>query len=107
MARTQQLNRWLPTNSVQWRSIRAQVLKEEPHCRLCLTQGKRVLGNEVDHIDGQAATLHDNRRSNLQTLCKPCHSSKTMRESNRQAGRRTSVGCDVNGHPIGGGDVSR
>jgi len=30
--------------------MRAQVLAEEPCCRLCLAQGKRVKASEVDHI---------------------------------------------------------
>jgi 5-methylcytosine-specific restriction endonuclease McrA len=97
--RKYQRNRFWPTNSKRWRSIRAQVLAEQPHCEECLRNGKRTVGNQVDHIDGQASKAEDYRRSNLQTLCEPCHSSKTMREQNRERGYRLTVGCDADGFP--------
>jgi 5-methylcytosine-specific restriction protein A len=34
--------------------------------------------NEVDHVDGDS---HNNAPSNLQSLCKPCHSAKTVNEN--------------------------
>jgi 5-methylcytosine-specific restriction protein A len=34
--------------------------------------------NEVDHVDGDS---FNNAPSNLQSLCKPCHSAKTVKEN--------------------------
>ena len=58
-----------------WRKLRLIVLNRDLYrCAHC---GRK--GNEVDHIkakrDGGEDTL-----DNLQTLCKPCHSKKTMDE---------------------------
>lgn len=58
---------------------RAQVLAEEPCCRLCLTQGKQVKAAEVDHIVPLARGGSD-ERSNKQALCKPCHATKSKAE---------------------------
>ncbi len=63
-----------------WRKVRVMVLNEEPLCRECLKEGKTTPANEVDHIDGDARNLS---RENLQPLCKPCHSRKTVREQGR------------------------
>lgn len=95
-----QRNRFWPTNSKRWREMRRQVLAQEPYCRECLRLGRRTIASEVDHIDGRASRPEDYRRENLQPLCEPCHSSKTMREQNASRGFRVAIGCDVNGnHP--------
>ncbi len=59
--------------------MRAQVLLEEPYCRACLKQGKRVRATVVDHIKALAAG-GDNSRGNQQGLCDSCHDSKSARE---------------------------
>ena len=65
--------------SSYWRRLRAQVLQQEPLCRLCLNAHPRRLrpAEEVDHIvdvrDGGS-----DQRSNLQALCRRCHSRKTI-----------------------------
>lgn len=68
----------LPTNSAAWRRIRAVVLAREPLCRCCAAQGRVRAATEVDHIDGDDANSAD---SNLQPLCRSCHSAKTAREN--------------------------
>ena len=55
------------------------MLAEEPFCRLCLIQGKRVQATEVDHIKALAAGGSE-ARPNRQALCKPCHEAKSKAE---------------------------
>ena len=56
-------------------------LADEPLCRECSRLGKLTPAAEVDHIvrisDG-GARLDD---ANLQSLCKSCHSRKTLAEN--------------------------
>jgi 5-methylcytosine-specific restriction protein A len=59
-----------------WQRLRLVVLREEPVCRKC----QRALSREVDHIVPIAAGGERLERSNLQGLCKPCHSRKTATE---------------------------
>ena len=64
-----------------WSKTRRLVLTREPLCRTCRGAGRTTVATEVDHIvplkagGGTGANL-----SNLQPLCKPCHSSKTIAE---------------------------
>lgn len=59
----------------KWRKLRGLVLHRNPLCKSCGAPAK-----EVDHIiplkDGGT-----NQMSNLQALCKSCHSRKTGREN--------------------------
>ena len=52
---------------------------EEPLCRHCLRDGRVVAATLVDHII-PLSEAPDLRlvRSNLQSLCSRCHSSKTQ-----------------------------
>lgn len=61
----------------RWRKIRAQVLREELPCRMCLDVGRTTAATEVDHIDGNP---WNRARENLRPLCKSCHSSRTARD---------------------------
>ncbi|WP_313465651.1 HNH endonuclease signature motif containing protein [Stenotrophomonas sp.] len=76
--RRRQTRRALPTNSARWRRIREAVLAREPLCRACAMLGKVCAATEVDHIDGDSG---NNADTNLQPLCRPCHSGKTAREN--------------------------
>jgi len=71
-------HRWYGTEA--WQRLRADVLRNEPFCRSCRAQGRKVLTAEIDHIlkhDGDPGLFWD--PSNLQGLCKPCHTAKTAR----------------------------
>lgn len=89
--REREAKRWLPTNSEAWRRLRKFILAREPLCRMC---GQPA--TDVDHVNGRADRAEDNAHSNLQALCKPCHSRKTGHE---RAGTALK-GCDVDGTPL-------
>jgi len=55
--------------------IRAQVLREEPLCRMCLAKGRTTASEEVDHIIPLEDDGTDDRE-NLQGLCADCHKVK-------------------------------
>jgi 5-methylcytosine-specific restriction endonuclease McrA len=66
----------------RWRKLRARKLAEDPLCEHCLVKDMVTAASEVDHIirhQGQSDPLFW-LWSNLQSLCKPCHSRKTMVE---------------------------
>lgn len=67
---------------------RAEVIAEEPFCRECLKQGKRVATDIVDHIVPLAWGGSDDRE-NKQGLCDPCHDEKSKRER-AEAGQRST-----------------
>jgi 5-methylcytosine-specific restriction enzyme A len=74
-----QRRRALPTNSTTWRAIRNAQLDKEPLCRECAKAGRVTAANTCDHIDGDCNN-NPIDGSNYQSLCGPCHSSKTARE---------------------------
>lgn len=76
-AKHTQKGRCFKTSHRTWRKIRATVLQREPLCRHCAEQGITTTATDVDHIDGNT---FDNTDANLQPLCKPCHTRKTVRE---------------------------
>jgi 5-methylcytosine-specific restriction protein A len=67
-----------------WRKLRKLKLNADPLCEEHLKSNRVVEANEVDHIipirewpEGRLVW------ENLQSLCKPCHSQKTLNESVR------------------------
>lgn len=74
--------RSMPVKRVRGRAgqkARAQVIAEEPLCRICLTKGRTRKTEIVDHIIPLAWGGSDDR-SNKQGLCKPCHDEKSIAE---------------------------
>lgn len=66
----------------KWQAKRADQLAKEPTCRSCRERGVTELANEVDHIvptQGEDDPNHYDD-DNLQSLCKSCHSAKTLRD---------------------------
>lgn len=69
-----------------WRRIKAQVHERDMYtCQCC---GTVTMELECDHIVNQAQGGSDDL-SNLQSLCKNCHSNKTQAES--RAGQRGTM----------------
>ena len=60
---------------ITWRRLRILILHRDPVCKVC----DRRASWEVDHIK-PLRLGGTNRWWNLQGLCKPCHSRKTLRE---------------------------
>jgi 5-methylcytosine-specific restriction protein A len=61
----------------QWQRLRLAFLRRNPLCIECSKVGITVAATEVDHITPKRDGGQD-EWSNLQPLCKPCHSRKTM-----------------------------
>lgn len=88
----------------RWQRLRLMHLRANPLCVECLKHGITTQASEVDHIrpkrDGG-----DDSDTNLQSLCKPCHSRKTMREKarkNQQTGKNPVPITIVTGPPGSG-----
>lgn len=78
--KARQSKRLYPTYSTYWRKHREQQLIKQPLCEHCLKREKISVATEVDHINGRADRQQDYTPSNYQSLCKPCHSTKTRSE---------------------------
>lgn len=71
--------RWYASKG--WRVLRARQLAAEPLCAACRERGMIRLASQVDHVvphRGVAGLFFD--ETNLQSLCRECHSSKTGQE---------------------------
>ncbi|MCM3680248.1 HNH endonuclease [Sphingomonas paucimobilis] len=64
--------------------MRAEVLREEPICRICLAMKPPRFSESTiaDHIVPKAEGGGD-ERENYQGVCKPCHKVKTAAEAAR------------------------
>jgi 5-methylcytosine-specific restriction protein A len=60
--------------------MRAQVLSEEPLCRLCQAKGLVTASTIADHIV-PLSQGGSNDRGNFQGLCDPCSDAKTAAEA--------------------------
>lgn len=66
-----------------WDTLRAQVLCEEPICRLCPAPS-----TTVDHITPRYQGGNDDR-SNLRGLCAACHTRITQQQSHEARARHS------------------
>lgn len=67
--------------------MRECILREEPLCRQCLSEGRVTPTEVADHITpmGEGGS---SERDNYQGLCTPCSKAKTAREAARARKRR-------------------
>ena len=68
-------------NTAQWQALRKNILYKYPTCQRCQTYGYLTAGVDVDHVQphrGNSDLFYN--LSNLQTLCRSCHSWKSQRE---------------------------
>lgn len=65
----------------EWSQTRLLKLHQNPLCEHCALENKLINATEIDHIidieDAPALRLD---MSNLQSLCKSCHSKKTYKK---------------------------
>jgi len=64
----------------RWRTARAAYLAKHPLCVSCLAADRTAPATVVDHVvphKGNTTLFWD--QSNWQSLCRPCHDSKTAR----------------------------
>ena len=70
-------------NSKQWKEIRAQQLAQYPYCKACYEQGRGLVpATEVDHVIPHRGDETKFFAGPFDSLCKSCHSTKTMSENN-------------------------
>lgn len=66
-----------------WAHLREQVLTRDKHlCQTCLRRGIVKPGDMVDHKVNKAQG-GNNSLSNLETICRECHATKTGREGQK------------------------
>lgn len=66
--------------SARWRALRAYILRRDPSCILCLSEGKTTPACIADHIvehEGNEVLFWDTH--NVWGLCATCHSSIKQR----------------------------
>lgn len=91
-----------PWHLLKPRDIKKRLLLEQDNkCAICnltpIWNGK-PLSLQLDHIDGNKKTDHDNRRENLRLLCPNCHSqtdtygSKNLKGESKEIHRLKSGG---------------
>ncbi len=83
-------------NTSRWKKLRNFIIKNEPLCRECLTQGRMIPAYVVDHIipvDDAPDLAYD--EENLQPLCSRCHRVKTNRDSGKNSELNRKRGRDL------------
>ena len=69
-----------------WAERRADQLIREPFCRECAKRDLRVPATDADHIVPHRGDVFQFMTGQLQSLCRSCHSRKTMPEMNQRTG---------------------
>lgn len=81
----------------KWRKAREAYLKQHPLCVFCQQRGRLTPATVVDHIEPHRGDMKLFwRRSNWQSLCKPCHD----RDKARIEAGGALPGCDDDGMPL-------
>lgn len=74
----------------RWRKVRAQVIEEEPTCRLRLDARCTVISTTADHIVPLKYGGDPLDRANLQGACGHCNTVKENRSRRKRPPRRNS-----------------
>lgn len=79
-----------------WQRVRLAHLQSEPLCRFCSERGEVVPATVVDHVKSIVEAPHLRLdHSNLRSLCKRCHDSRTGRDQGFGRRRRGGGGEKV------------
>lgn len=82
----------------EWSKMREQIMRRDCGlCQPCSQQGRITPAVAVDHIKDKAKGGTDDP-SNLQSICEPCHTAKTMAAQGKTLRERVKIGAD--GWPI-------
>jgi len=89
-------------NSAPWSKFRAWYLALHPLCAECERRGFWIPAVHVDHIEPLAkAPERPLDETNVQGLCKSCHSAKTRAEATGGTASHWSDGaCGIDGLPL-------
>ena len=82
-------------NTAAWRNARKAQLQAHPLCRMHLALGQTVEARVADHIrphKGDLGLFLD--RTNLQSLCKPCHDGHKQAQEHNADGVLRGAGLD-------------
>jgi len=87
----------------KWVKLRKAALQRDNGlCQVCKRVGVLTAATEVDHILGKAECarrrIDPDRLENLQAICNPCHTKKTIQENGGGVPRPVTGG---DGWPIG------
>jgi 5-methylcytosine-specific restriction endonuclease McrA len=63
--------------TARWRRVRSYVLDQRPACQACLRNGRISIAVDVHHKVAVRAGIDPYDASNLEPLCKSCHSRET------------------------------
>ena len=78
--------------SPTWKSIRRHRLSEEPECRQCAIQGRKVTTSHVDHVESHLGRwLLFFRYENTQSLCAHHHNMHRQHEKRGQLIERSGI----------------
>ncbi|MGB3290949.1 MAG: HNH endonuclease [Burkholderiaceae bacterium] len=72
----------------KWRRLRDLILKRDSGlCQACKRAGRVSIARHVDHIINKESGGTDDPE-NLESLCVPCHKTKTQEEARRGSARK-------------------
>lgn len=80
-------------STADWQRIRRQRLAMEPHCRMCVAEGRQTAATVADHIKphrGRCELFFD--IANTQALCAPHHNREKQQIEVR--GYSSKIGAD-------------
>tara|TARA_R100000654_G_scaffold21267_5_gene42921 strand:+ start:12043 stop:12384 length:342 start_codon:yes stop_codon:yes gene_type:complete len=75
-------------NTSRWRKMRDNYIMQNPICIICKKNNRIRKADVVDHIIEVADGGNMWELSNLQSLCDPCHRSKTSKAVHRRYNKK-------------------
>jgi 5-methylcytosine-specific restriction endonuclease McrA len=77
-------------NSARWRKLKAEKLADDPVCERCKADGRIVAATHVHHkVERHIDPARELDKTNLESLCAPCHSAHHAQGGFGQRGQRS------------------